>query len=88
MWVGERSAWLADNDDDGESGAGSKLAHLLEMMKVKDVCVIVSRRYGGIQLGPDRFKHISTCARSLLIRECFAPSDVAAGRSQKGSRHS
>ena len=28
--------------------------------------VVVSRWYGGIQLGPDRFKHINNCARNVL----------------------
>jgi hypothetical protein len=26
----------------------------------------VSRWYGGIHLGPDRFKHINNCARNVL----------------------
>jgi len=37
---------------------------------MKTICVIqvvvVSRWYGGIQLGPDRFKHINNAARLLL----------------------
>ena len=28
--------------------------------------VVVSRWYGGIHLGPDRFKHINNCTRSIL----------------------
>lgn len=28
--------------------------------------VIVSRWYGGVQLGPDRFKHINNAARQIL----------------------
>ena len=51
-----------DNDDDGESAAGGRLAHLLQIMEVKDILVIVTRYFGGIHLGPDRFK----CARSAL----------------------
>jgi len=45
-----------DNDDDGESAAGGRLAHLLQIMEVKDVLVVVTRYFGGIHLGPDRFK--------------------------------
>ena len=45
-------------DDDGENNAGDKLLYLLDVMKVEDICVIVSRWYGGVHLGPDRFKHI------------------------------
>ena len=51
-----------DNDDDGESAAGGRLAHLLQIMDLKDVLVIVTRYFGGIHLGPDRFK----CVRPAL----------------------
>ena len=43
-----------DCDDDGETAAGSRLLHLLQLMDVWNVLVVVSRWYGGIQLGPDR----------------------------------
>ncbi|GAA6024352.1 hypothetical protein JCM8202_003690 [Rhodotorula sphaerocarpa] len=46
----------ADNDDDGESAAGSRLAHLLTLLDVPNVMVVVTRWYGGVHLGPDRFK--------------------------------
>jgi hypothetical protein len=39
-----------DNDDDGESKAGSRLAHLLDILEVDHVFVCVSRWYGGVQL--------------------------------------
>jgi putative IMPACT (imprinted ancient) family translation regulator len=32
----------------------------------RNVCVVVSRWFGGIHLGPDRFKHINNAARILL----------------------
>lgn len=35
-------------------------------MDVLNVMVVVSRWYGGIHLGPDRFKHINNVARVLL----------------------
>ncbi|GAA5887274.1 hypothetical protein JCM3774_000618, partial [Rhodotorula dairenensis] len=46
----------ADNDDDGETAAGSRLAHLLTLLDVPNVMVVVTRWYGGVHLGPDRFK--------------------------------
>jgi Uncharacterized protein family UPF0029 len=52
-----------DNDDDGESAAGGRLAHLLQIMEVKDVLVIVTRYFGGIHLGPDRFKCVKFTLR-------------------------
>lgn len=56
----------ADNDDDGEDGAGTKLAELLSLAGCEEVFVMVTRWYGGIQLGADRFKHISRAASTLL----------------------
>jgi len=55
-----------DNDDDGESAAGARLAHLLQILDVKDVLVIVTRYFGGTLLGADRFKHINQAARDAL----------------------
>ncbi|KAI8338891.1 ribosomal protein S5 domain 2-type protein [Chlamydoabsidia padenii] len=57
---------LQDNDDDGETAAGGRLMHLLQILDVKNVVVVVSRWYGGIQLGADRFKDINNCARKAL----------------------
>jgi hypothetical protein len=45
---------LQDCDDDGESAAGSRLLHLLNLTDSKNVVVVVSRWYGGIHLGSDR----------------------------------
>ncbi|CAH0490542.1 unnamed protein product [Peronospora farinosa] len=57
---------VKDNDEDGEHGAGSKLSNLLELLKAENVAILVTRWYGGIKLGPDRFKHINACARLVL----------------------
>jgi len=57
-----------DCDDDGETAAGGRLLHLLQVMDVWDVMIVVSRWYGGIQLGPDRFRIINYVARDALIR--------------------
>lgn len=56
-----------DNDDDGESAAGSRLAHLLQILELEDVLVVVTRFYGGVHLGSDRFKHINQAARDALV---------------------
>lgn len=55
-----------DHDSDGETAAGSRLKHLLAITNAKNVFVMVSRWYGGIQLGPDRFRHINNAARKIL----------------------
>jgi Uncharacterized protein family UPF0029 len=63
-----------DNDDDGEDGAGSRLAHLLQMRHDDGVLVVVSRWFGGIHLGPKRFAHITSTAQ-VLLAQCAAAAD-------------
>ncbi|KAJ2355135.1 hypothetical protein GGF43_002870 [Coemansia sp. RSA 2618] len=55
-----------DNDDDGETAAGKRLAHLLQLLAAENVVVVVTRWYGGTHLGPDRFKLINNAARLAL----------------------
>ncbi|KAJ3017399.1 hypothetical protein NUW54_g594 [Trametes sanguinea] len=79
-----------DNDDDGETAAGGRLAHLLQILEVENVLVVVTRYFGGIHLGPDRFKHINQAARNALELGGFldAPDDGNGGRRQgKGKGH-
>ncbi|KAL9085417.1 MAG: hypothetical protein Q9159_004706 [Coniocarpon cinnabarinum] len=57
-----------DCDDDGEDAAGSRLLHLLELMDVWNVMLVVSRWYGGIHLGPDRFRIINSVARDAILQ--------------------
>lgn len=47
-----------------------------QILDVRNVLVVVSRWYGGILLGPDRFKHINNCARNILVDEGYAASTV------------
>jgi Uncharacterized protein family UPF0029/RWD domain len=51
---GPGSVTYQDCDDDGETAAGGRVLHLMQLMDVWDVMVVVTRWYGGIQLGPDR----------------------------------
>ncbi|PWN90360.1 UPF0029-domain-containing protein [Acaromyces ingoldii] len=55
-----------DCDDDGETAAGGRLAHLLDLLHLENVVVVVTRWYGGVQLGADRFKLINRAARDAL----------------------
>lgn len=47
-----------------------------QILDIRNVVVVVSRWYGGILLGPDRFKHINNCARNILVEEGYAASTV------------
>ena len=60
------SVFHQDYDDDGETAAGSRLLHMLAAMNAVNVLVVVSRRFGGIKLGPDRFRHINNAARQVI----------------------
>jgi len=66
IYCHQRNTWIQDCDDDGEDAAGGRMSHLLEILDVEDVVVVVSRWYGGIHLGPDRFKHINNVTRQVL----------------------
>lgn len=67
-----RGVLVSDNDDDGETSAGGRLAELLRLREVEGVFVMVTRWYGGIQLGPDRFKDINRAAQLLLDSAGFS----------------
>lgn len=61
-------------EDDGETQAGSRMLHLMQIVDARNVIVVVTRWYGGIHLGPDRFKHINNCARQLLDEHGYIKS--------------
>jgi len=53
-------------DDDGETGAGDILLYILDQLNCENIVVVVTRWFGGILLGPDRFKHIQNVARAII----------------------
>jgi Uncharacterized protein family UPF0029 len=60
-----------DCDDDGETAAGGRLLRLMQLMDVWDVLVVVTRWYGGILLGPDRFRIINNVGKDALVKGGF-----------------
>ncbi|KAF5909789.1 protein IMPACT isoform X1, partial [Clarias magur] len=76
IYCEDKNTFLQDCEDDGETAAGGRLLHLLQILDVRNVLVVVSRWYGGILLGPDRFKHINNCARNVLVQEGFTETSV------------
>ncbi|KAM8888065.1 protein IMPACT isoform 1-T1 [Synchiropus picturatus] len=77
----DKQSFLQDCEDDGETAAGGRLLHLLQILDVRNVMVVVSRWYGGILLGPDRFKHINNCARNILVEEGYTASTEESAKS-------
>jgi len=55
--------------DDGETGAGMVVLRLLRQHNMINVCVVVTRWYGGVHLNADRFKHVQDGA--MLMLECL-----------------
>ncbi len=52
--------------DDGEAGAGAVILKMLEREGLMDHIIVVTRWYGGVHLGGDRFAHIVSCVRAYL----------------------
>lgn len=52
--------------DDGEAGAGAVILRMLERAGVRDHLVVVTRWYGGKNLGGDRFRHVQEAVRIYL----------------------
>ncbi|MGB8813203.1 MAG: YigZ family protein [Paracoccaceae bacterium] len=52
--------------DDGEAGAGAVILRMLERAALRDHLIVVTRWYGGVHLGGDRFAHVVTCTRAYL----------------------
>ncbi|KAI9676011.1 MAG: eIF2 kinase Gcn2p negative regulator [Caeruleum heppii] len=58
---GEGGVAYQDYDDDGETAAGGRLLHLMQLMDIWNAMVVVTRWYGGVQLGPDRYIYFILC---------------------------
>ncbi|OQE24902.1 hypothetical protein PENFLA_c009G02422 [Penicillium flavigenum] len=76
---GEGETVVQDYDDDGETAAGGRLLHVMQLMDVWNVVVVVTRWYGGIQLGPARFRLINDVGRDALVKGGFTKEKEEAG---------
>ncbi|KAL2862562.1 putative aromatic amino acid aminotransferase [Aspergillus lucknowensis] len=77
---------IQDCDDDGETAAGGRLLHLMQLMDVWDVVVVVTRWYGGVLLGPDRFRIINAVGRDALVKGGFGKEKEGGGEKEKGKK--
>jgi hypothetical protein len=67
----------AGSDDDGERWAGARLLRVLEREDVVGA-VVVGRWYGGVMLGPVRFRWIEQCAEEAVRKWKSAAAGGAA----------
>ena len=65
-WACVLSDGGAIKGDDGEAGAGAVILKMLERAELRDHVVVVTRWYGGVHLGGDRFAHVVSCVRAYL----------------------
>jgi len=63
---GDQGGVIEEHNDDGESGGGRHILGLMQSSNVVGVLVVVTRWYGGIMLGPDRWRIMSQVARDAL----------------------
>jgi putative IMPACT (imprinted ancient) family translation regulator len=66
------NTWAFLNDagpvknDDGEAGAGLVIVRMLEREGLQNHIIVVTRWFGGKQLGGDRFRHVQSAVRHYL----------------------
>ncbi|KAI0437701.1 RWD repeat domain-containing protein [Xylaria telfairii] len=65
---GPNNTAFQDCNDDGETAAGGRLLHLMQLMDLWDAMVVVTRWYGGHKLGPRRFALINQAARDSFVK--------------------
>ena len=53
-------------NDDGEAGAGMVIVRMLERAALTDHLIIVTRWFGGVHLGGDRFRRVQDAVRFYL----------------------
>ena len=53
-------------NDDGESGAGMVIVRMLEREGLEGHIIVVTRWFGGVKLGGDRFRRVQDAVRVYL----------------------
>ena len=66
LFRGERDELVRVKNDDGEGGAGNVILRSLEREGLEGHIIVVTRWYGGVRLGGDRFRHVQSCVRYYL----------------------
>ncbi len=57
-------------NDDGETGAGMVILRMLQRENYLNTIIVVTRWYGGVKLGGDRFRHVQEAVR-LWINQAW-----------------
>lgn len=63
-----RTGFVSESsDDDGETGAGRLLLRTMHELNATDTLVVMTRWFGGIMLGPDRWRLMANVVRAALM---------------------
>jgi putative IMPACT (imprinted ancient) family translation regulator len=54
------------NSPSKETGAGVMMLEIMRQRKAENLCIVVTRWYGGVHLGADRFKHVRDATIKIL----------------------
>lgn len=65
-WAAILPDGTALKDDDGESGAAAIILKMMEREGLRGHLVVVTRWYGEVNLGGDRFAHVVAATRAWL----------------------
>jgi len=75
-----RTGYVSEaSDDDGETGAGALLLRVMRELSATDTLVVMTRWYGGVMLGPDRWRlmrNVVTSALTERLRKTGAEATV------------
>ncbi|KAJ8125939.1 hypothetical protein O1611_g7697 [Lasiodiplodia mahajangana] len=80
---GPNNTAFQDCNDDGETAAGGRLLHLMQLMGVWDHIVVVTRWYGGVKLGPRRFALINQAARDSFVKAGLLTDSTSSVKKKK-----
>ncbi|KAI9644703.1 hypothetical protein NHQ30_006729 [Ciborinia camelliae] len=70
---------IEDCKDDGESGGGKHILGVLENNNIIGVLLVVSRWYGGVMLGPDRWRIMTQVSNDALSQRLRITGRIRGG---------
>ncbi|ESZ94021.1 hypothetical protein SBOR_5599 [Sclerotinia borealis F-4128] len=66
-------------EDDGESGGGKHILGVLQSNNIVGVLLVVSRWYGGVMLGPDRWRIMTQVSNDALSQRLRVTGNIGGG---------
>ncbi|KAM3071257.1 hypothetical protein ACMFMF_007730 [Clarireedia jacksonii] len=69
---------VEESSDDGESGGGRHLLSILKSSNILGVLLVVTRWYGGVMLGPDRWRIMTQVSNEALAQRLRVTGEVQA----------